>query len=175
MSGVTWNERQPGDWLASNGRWYPESQRPRRWPFLSLPPAPGHGRFVTRSQGATEFADASGAQSSHSDADEPRSSSWASNRAQDVSTEVVRTGRRVADATVTNSKTFKRRIDPSHRAAGELPAPGPSAGQGSQSPPPPPKRTPPPPGRTVAKDFGKVVGQARKKIEQAINEAATEQ
>lgn len=43
MTGVTWDERKPGDWLASNGRWYPKSQRPRNWDTLALPPAPGHG------------------------------------------------------------------------------------------------------------------------------------
>ena len=43
MNGVTWDERQPTDWLASNGRWYPRSHYPRHWDMLALPPAPGHG------------------------------------------------------------------------------------------------------------------------------------
>lgn len=45
MSGVTWDERTETDWLASNGRWYPQSSYPRSWDMTSLPPAPGHGQI----------------------------------------------------------------------------------------------------------------------------------
>lgn len=45
MSGATWDERSETDWLASNGRWYPESSYPRTWGMTSLPPAPGHGEI----------------------------------------------------------------------------------------------------------------------------------
>ncbi len=43
MAGATWNDRQPTDWLASNGKWYASSSYPRGWDSTALPPAPGHG------------------------------------------------------------------------------------------------------------------------------------
>ena len=127
---------------------------------------------------------------------------------------MVQTGRRVAEATVTNVSTYKRRIGSEARAKAELP---PSSAQTSGPPPPSPSqpvqpppqsaapgrvsKQPPPPARVasqgpparvtsqgivrtdptvVAKasaagyagDFGRVLGKARKKLEDAINEAA---
>lgn len=41
--GVTWSQRSPSDWLASNGKWYPSSKYPRGWETSALPPAPGQG------------------------------------------------------------------------------------------------------------------------------------
>ena len=232
MSGVTWSERQPGDWLASNGRWYPASKRPRGWSFLALPPAPGHGMAasIQRADGTSEQNSYSPpAATTHS----PPPQGWSSQSAStpppqppprpSSSSQVVQTGRRVAEATVTNVSTYKRRIGSEARAKAELP---PSSAQTSGPPPPSPSqpvqpppqsaapgrvsKQPPPPARVasqgpparvtsqgpparvtsqgivrtdptvVAKasaagyagDFGRVLGKARKKLEDAINEAA---
>ncbi len=54
MNGATWDERQPSDWLASNGRWYPRSEYPSRWDMLALPPAPGHGLATSLESRITE-------------------------------------------------------------------------------------------------------------------------
>ena len=201
MEGRTWDERKPGDWLASNGRWYQQSKRPRGWNLLALPPAPGHGA-VTRVFGRT-----------HSTADTPsqRQTSTATPRQStsppprepvstaagapgpppqpNPSSSVVRTGRRVADATATHVSTYKRRIERGPQSAGSLPAP-PSSQSEPTTPEPPGRRpsapTPPaappavrprtthksPTAADVAGDLGRVISNAKKRLEEAINEAS---
>lgn len=66
MAGVTWTDRKPTDWLASNGRWYPQSQYPTGWSTSALPPAPGHSKSGAvlsklRSAGAELFDQFDGA------------------------------------------------------------------------------------------------------------------
>lgn len=201
MSGATWNDRQPSDWLASNGRWYPASQYPRGWDFLALPPAPGHGfahRFsetdsdlVTATSGydppARHTANFEQRQAQTPPQPPPRP---APPRPQSSSTAVAPTGRSVADATVTKVSNYKRRIQPGQRPSGSLPPPP------GQPPPPsaPPANRPAPPGRVSQQgsprasvkssavtdlsnalqtgDLGGVLDKARRKIEDAINEAA---
>ncbi len=189
MSGVSWTERQPSDWLASNGRWYPASQRPSNWQFLSLPPAPGHGSVNYR-----EFRTSNGSPSTNEPpksarprqhrvrpSQSPPRSSGRNSTEPSTSTAVTPTGRRVEDATVTEISATKRRIAPGQTAAGQLPPP-----TRPKTPPPPGRVAPPSPGRartqlsavaktatsSTARDLGSVLGQARKKIETAINEAA---
>ena len=208
MTGVTWDERKPGDWLASNGRWYPEHQRPRGWATLALPPAPGHGgayQLHSNVSGldAESFSD-------RETTSESRRSSYQPPSAQETEptgvrvpgVEVVRKTRPAADATATHVKTYKHRIERGTNAPAQLPPPSQwrdSAAQSSTSQPPaPPGRvsnddaSPPPPPRPVparrpaagnarksspptggyANDLGRVLGKARKRIEQAIEESA---
>lgn len=184
MSGVTWSERQPGDWLASNGRWYSASKYPRGWNVLALPPAPGHGLAHRSLRTEPEPVSQSSGRSVRSQSTEA-SQSPGRVRTQRASTNVETAGRKVADATVTGVSNYKRRIDPAERSSSALP---------------PPPRQPPPPGtdltqmgqeqnstsndalgslstvfstsaESYAGDLGRVLGKARRKIEEAINEA----
>ncbi len=227
MSGVTWDQRNPGDWLASNGRWYPESQRPRWWDTLALPPAPGHGgasslheraeatappRATNRTRATTRTTTAKRPPaprrpSSSSTTSSTASSSPApprSSSAPPPASPVTPTGRRVAPATASDVRTYKYRLPTGQASPQGLPpasewrddqADGDDdAGTLPPAPTDPTNSAPAPPGRlvpgrqgqartqpqTVAKasasayagDLGRVLGKARKKIEDAINEAA---
>jgi hypothetical protein len=191
MSGVTWEKRLPTDWLASNGRWYPESKYPRGWSTSALPPAPGHGgvgSILRRYADAASTPTPNGPTPNGPDNSEAKSDSHA----------VVRTGRGVADATVTAQRTY---APPVSAGAPPPPALGRSAGipaspgrirdeetrdDDDPRPPAPTKvNTPyiPPPSGSAATeapgsfdlaagDFGRVLGSARKRIEKAINDSA---
>lgn len=217
MTGVTWNERKPGDWLASNGRWYPEYKYPRAWSTLALPPAPGHGGVSDlHDQNVTQTATfqvppfRASASASSSDVPPPRRTA---SRAR--STDVARTGRRVADATATNVRTYKHRIERGQAAPAALPPESEWRDQPNTPTPEAPLDAPPPPGRVVSSDqpvdhrnespppppvlversaggrartqptavasaagasyvndLGRVLGKARKRIEEAIEESA---
>lgn len=231
MAGSTWNDRQPTDWLASNGRWYSSSTYPRGWEGTALPPAPGHGgatsvlskyaKMATAAVGLDDepdyvtFGSASDSpppvQSSdqHSNRPPPRSktppappSRSASPSASSASSasgfSVVKSGRQVADATVTNQRDYAEKL-PSG-----TPAP-PSLGAGSstsdeaavpaspgrlsrETPQPPtastepthavePRQAPTPATKpsdsleVLAGDLGAVLGGARRKIQKALNDA----
>lgn len=219
MPGVSWTERQPTDWLASNGRWYAESKYPRGWSTSALPPAPGHGgvgsilrRFVETAvesgtgavsrlenlgddddwtyefgddESAEEFASgftvgsrASGkpSASQQSDSSGPATTGAA----------MVPTGRRVAEATISEPSPklgTPSPPPPASATSASLPAP---PGRITQEPEFPPMPAPPTQAVTnvapapapkssfdvVAGDLGSVLGSAKRRIEQAINESA---
>lgn len=204
MNGVTWDKRKPGDWLASNGRWFPQSSYPRGWDTLALPPAPGHGSGASTHRWLLEKAEAAGttaravtstaasvsanqvrdaASRSHSTPAPPPSNS--------STTRDPQTGRRVADATATKVSTYKKRISAGERPTAALPPslPPDEEWRDSDVPAPPGRvdNAPPPPivrdksKRIVAQptqptdfagDLGRVLGKARKRVEEAINEAS---
>lgn len=205
MSGVTWSERKPGDWLASNGRWYPASKRPKGWDFLALPPAPGHGLAHRFPHSSSDRVSANSAYTPPerytTDGQQRRAAQPPPTSAPSASTAVAPTGRGVADATVTKMSNYKRRIEPGRQPAGALPPPPAQSTPAPPSNPPAPAPPSPPapaqsqaPGRVAnstegrarakptaiaktsaavyAGDLGNVLGKARKKIEEAINEAA---
>lgn len=206
MPGVSWTQRQPTDWLASNGRWYAASKYPRGWSTSALPPAPGHGdvgsilrRFVetavdsgtgAMSRLGDEYDDFDDDQDHH-DYDDVEDGDhggrdWASGftvashssgPAQPTAppspnppgSAVVATGRRVADATISEP--------PPPDAS--LPAPPGRISQSSNPPPPTqaatnvvPAPTPKSSFEVVAGDLGTVLGSAKRRIEEAINESA---
>jgi hypothetical protein len=215
MPGVSWSHRQPTDWLASNGLWYPSSSYPHGWSTSALPPAPGHGGigsilrlFVEKEpieSGASAPSPPSsstvGSASKSSTVGRPSSSGPAS-ASQPPSSSVVPTGRGVADATVTEVPTKR----PDSRSLAEAPGPRPALNGGNAPPPPgrlsptnapsappttpappvtsaspttPPSPTPPSPHsaltepfEVIAGDFGRVLGSAKGRIAQAINESA---
>lgn len=241
MNGVTWDERGDGDWLASNGRWYPAHQRPRGWVTLALPPAPGHrgaegvndwltekaaaavsaGRAIAPTiaptpvsadgaagkampsfsdllnVGDVSFSELLNVGDSEPDTEPERSSSStppprpSAPPPNSRTTRDSQTGRRVADATATNVKTYKKRIAPGERPSGALPSapelppeqawrdtPAPPGRVDSAPPPPVVQKTAPrivatpPSSAALAGDLGRVIGKARKKLEEAINEAS---
>ncbi len=199
MPGVSWSERQPTDWLASNGRWYADSKYPRGWATSALPPAPGHGGvgsilrgFVGTASPKISSERKSTIGASRNDAefspgwtvssDAPESDSAPSQAHREPSSSVVPTGRRVAEATIT---------EPPPRTAmtPEFPPPPGRLGAPPQPSPPLPaapvkRNTPyvPPPSPNadagsfdvVAGDLGKVLGSAKRRIEKAINDAAAD-
>ena len=225
MSGVTWDQRNPGDWLASNGRWYPESQRPRGWDALALPPAPEHGgaarvhnavrantsspikpRRTTRPDPWLPWDDSDEWSEEPTSSGSPAPPSPPAQRSSPppAPTKSSATGRRVAPATASDVRTYKYRLPTGQASPQGLPpasewrddqADGDDdAGTLPPAPTDPTNSAPAPPGRlvpgrqgqartqpqTVAKasasayagDLGRVLGKARKKIEDAINEAA---
>lgn len=148
MPGVSWSERGPTDWLASNGRWYEQSKYPHGWSTSALPPAPGHGgvgSILRRFTGTAspEITVPTASSFSVDGTDEEFSAGWSVGSDASTSTStstptatsnptatpagprvsVVPTGRRVASATIT---------EPSPR------------------PPAPTKAVPAPPGRLGA-------------------------
>lgn len=202
MPGVSWDDRESTDWLASNGRWYEQSKHPRGWSTSALPPAPGHGgvgeilrRFVGTASPDITMTTASTPPSASTfsvDGDDSEfSAGWSvasdgprppsASASSAPGTSVVRTGRHVASATVTEP------APPSPVPAQELPAPPGRLGALPKAAPPmpaPPKKLnapkPPPPAPArqtasvdvVAGDLGKVLGSAKRRIERAINESA---
>jgi len=204
MSGVTWDQRKPSDWLASNGRWYPKSTYPNGWSRSALPPAPDHGgvgSILRRLTDGTTVVPAptlapsgpppsAGGNGQRPSSGRPTAPSSASTSASAPGFSVARTGRAVADATVTAHRTHTPRV-----AAGTPPPPALPSQSDDDLPPPPgrvrddaPKRPPaptpttavmpaPPPHEktdleVVAGDLGRVFGSAKKRIERALNEAA---
>ncbi len=150
MDGVSWIDRQPSDWLASNGRWYPARTYPNGWSSTALPPAPGHGgansvlqKYANAAAGAMGLGSSGSTtatsapyepvyQNSDSDWDDP---DVARPRPTPTPTSsptpgfsVARSGRSVADATVTSQRTYANRV-------------------GAAAPPPPAIASPAPPGR----------------------------
>ena len=190
MSGVTWEQRQPTDWLASNGRWFPASEYPRGWSRSALPPAPGHGGVgsILRAYAGAAASPVSTPTPNGPDNSESRSASH----------EVVRTGRGVADATVTAQRTYAPPVSagapppPALATSADIPAPPgrirdeqPSSDDDPRPPAPTKVNTPyiPPPSgsaapeasgsfEVVAGDLGRVLGSARSRIAKAINDSA---
>jgi len=149
MSGVGWDQRKDGDWLASNGRWYPGNTRPRGWDRTALPPAPDHkaARGSALDAVRSRFEDAAGP-------------------------------RRTAEATVVDQRSHSSRLpagSPPMPAIGAPPPPGRVRDDAPEMPPPAERNlpAPPPPAPTsvVAGDLGRVVGSARAKIEKRIEDA----
>lgn len=189
MSGVTWDERKEGMWLASNGRWYPASQYPVGWNMTALPPAPGqaeHGvasEVLRRMRGVIETQtppDLSPAAIPDSFKPAPEQTAgndpWAgAAQAPPRPTSTAPPARRSTSAPVRRpsppppaSATVTRQSTYSERLPSAPPAPK------SIGAPPPRTKTPPPPSSSktvVAGDLGAVFGAARAKIEKAINEA----
>ena len=198
MSGVSWEKRQPTDWLASNGRWFPASEYPRGWSTSALPPAPGHGGVGSILRA---YADTAAPQPSTA---KPSPTSTAGSSGADYSelrpssNAPVRTGRGVADATVTAQRTYAAPVTagapppPALGTAADLPAPPgrireEEAGVSTAPQPPNPTKVntpyiPPPAGaartdtsgsiEVVAGDLGRVLGSARQRIKKAINDSA---
>ena len=219
MNGVTWDKRKPGDWLASNGRWFPQSSYPRGWDTLALPPAPGHGSAASTQSWLLEKAAAAGnaavvsagsagwkaereaarpsnsppppANSSTTSTQGTGSTAPRKSSPRPSTTRDPQTGRRVADATATKVSTYKKRISAGERPTAALPPslPPDEEWRDSDVPAPPGRvdNAPPPPivrnksKRIVAQptqptdfagDLGRVLGKARKRVEEAINEAS---
>ncbi len=196
MSGVTWEQRQPTDWLASNGRWFPASKYPRGWSRSALPPAPDHGGVgsILRAYAGTAASPASNPKPSTPTPNGPGNS-----ESRSASHAVVRTGRGVADATVTAQRTYAPPVSagapppPALATSADIPAPPgrirdeQASSDADPRPSAPTKvNTPyiPPPSGTaataasgsfevVAGDLGSVLGSARKRIAKAINDSAT--
>ena len=213
MTGVTWDERKPGDWLASNGRWYPEHQRPRGWTTLALPPAPGHGGAsqlhstiaskinTAKTEWSPSFSDSDDDEDDF-DFDSDGADSFETTASGVQPSRVARPRPTAANATATNVRTYKHRIERGPAAPAQLPPPSQWRDKPAQPPAPrapaPPGRvlnepaSPPPPPRSVparrspsgnagaqsptaagyASDLGRVLGKARKRIEEAIEESA---
>ena len=195
MSGATWDQRQPTDWLASNGRWYPESKKPQRWSTSALPPAPGHGGVGSILR---RYADAAAKPTPNGPGNSESPNGPGNSESKSDSHAVVRTGRGVADATVTAQRTYAPPVSagapppPALGTSADIPAPPgrirneQASGDDDPRPPAPAKvktpYTPPPSGSAatevsgsfdvVAGDLGAVLGSARKRIKKAINDSA---
>ena len=222
MEGVSWIDRQPSDWLASNGRWYPARTYPNGWSSSALPPAPGHGgansvmqKYANAAAGAMGLGSSGSTstssapyepvyQSSDSDWDDP---DVARPRPTPTPTptptpgfSVARSGRSVADATVTSQRTYANRVGPAAPPPPAIASPAPPGrvrpdapaastgavpGREPEFPPPPATPTPSVPAKTpavpaappktefevIAGDLGSVLGSARKRIEKALNDS----
>ena len=222
MDGVSWIDRQPSDWLASNGRWYPARHYPNGWSSSALPPAPGHGgansileKYASAAAGAiginrpaqpSPMSQPDVGPSAYAGSSSSSSSEWhdgepvARPRPSATSTpptpgfSVARSGRSVADATVTSQKTYANSVGPAAPPPPALtspPAPGrvrddapkaPNAPAAPAQQPEFPVRaaspTPPVPAQTaktefevIAGDLGSVLGSAKKRIEKALNDS----
>jgi hypothetical protein len=160
MPGLNWTDRRKGDWLASNGRWYPPKDYPRGWNMSSLPPAPGHdserGVGKLLSSAARNFQNAADS-ASKAVGSEPTSTvpprptkTRAPAPARPEPSQVARPIRRtpgLADAVVVNQSTHRSRL-----ASGAAPNKGlpPAPGRVSEDAPdmakiPSPGSSPPPP------------------------------
>lgn len=213
MPGVTWSERQPTDWLASNGRWYPANKYPNGWSTSALPPAPGHGgvgsilrRYADSAAAAVGLAPSGASDLSSQQTPSPQavgSDAWdtgsydpdwdARNDSTSTrpSSDVVPTGRTVADATVTAQRTYAAPVGAgappppaiaTPRDDGLPPAPGRIRSDDLPAPAPPVKTNTPyipqpsPPAKpfdVMAGDLGRVLGTAKRRIERAIDDAST--
>lgn len=161
MSGVSWNERSTTDWLASNGRWYPQSKYPSGWTMSSLPPAPEHARTgsILRRAANQIVADVQQASDDSGSGDSPlRDGGWSSRTsapptAGSSSPRGPNGARSEAPPTVGRAQTRNRSFLPKEaprRQSG--PAEAQVVGQSTYKPkvgsgPPPPSALPPPPGR----------------------------
>ena len=219
MDGVSWIDRQPSDWLASNGRWYPARYYPNGWSSSALPPAPGHGgansileKYASAAAGAiginrpaqpSPMSQADSGPSAYAGSSSSSSSEWndgepaARPRPSATSTpsapgfSVARSGRSVADATVTSQKTYANSVGPAAPPPPALtspPAPGrvrsdapkaPSAPAAPAGQPEFPVRAAAPAPTAASKtefegiagDLGSVLGSAKKRIEKALNDS----
>ncbi|MGI9605045.1 MAG: hypothetical protein ACR2P0_02785 [Acidimicrobiales bacterium] len=195
MSGVSWSERQPDMWLASNGRWYAANTYPRGWRRTALPPAPDqderHGGLELITKRAEEIAarasDAmsdmnasagsrSAGDSSGSTRPSSGSSEWTSSPPAAPSTM-----RGSAPATVSSQRTYAPPVAaaPPPPAAIGRPTPGlpPAPGRvrddaPDASSPPRPARSPAEISDSVSRDIGRMVGSARAQVSKAINDSA---
>lgn len=210
MDGVTWFERQPTDWLASNGRWYPVSKYPGRWYTSALPPAPGHGgansilqkyaekgaelTAKSRPQTQSPTPQAPPAKPESTSPSKSRTSGGNVPNAPAPPTasaapgfSVTRPGRQVADATVTEQRTYANAVGAAAPPPPAIPAavstaPGRVRSDAPMSPQiPAPTRTPTvavtpaaPVDKSdfevVAGDLGSVLSSAKKRIEKALND-----
>lgn len=210
-AGVSWADRTPSDWLASNGKWYPASKYPRGWDRTALPPAPGHGgvgsilgKFIESAAAPGRVAPA--ATPAPADGQPPRTPrpqqqqrpkstvpprpSKASRSSGQSGFSVAKSGRQVADATVTKQRTYSPKVGAGTPPPPKLPpttstSPGRVRNdpQDGVAPPPPPNPNPvdfapvksAPPGsdevtlQSAAGDLGRLFGSAKKRIEDAIN------
>ena len=201
MPGVSWNQRQPTDWLASNGRWYPADNYPRSWNFTSLPPAPGHGGATSILRKYAEKAgidldapiaatfssdDSSGSRptppsSTSAPSPRPKLQSRPTPAAPTGGFSVANSGRSVANATVSSQHTRAERVGAGAPPPPALPAPPGRVRDDaprSTSPAPPDPATRQPFGVTqhavdsAADELGTVFGTAKRRIERALNDAA---
>lgn len=216
------NEGQPTGWHRM-GSGTPAAAYPRGWSFSSLPPAPGHGNAAslmdkyirqpigtdtpnTRPQNANVQAQSqpptstsqARPQATSATRPPPRTKTpppppASSGAPTSSGFSVAKTGRRVAQATVTNQRDYATPLEnptpPTPRLeSGDIPsAPGRVSNAPAAPKPPPapnyPARpnayspvpaapSPPKSGvEVIAGDFGKVLGGAKKRIEEALNEA----
>lgn len=192
MSGVGWDQRKDGDWLASNGRWYPGNTRPRGWDRTALPPAPDHkaARGSALDAVRSRFEDAAGprpadgvdAASTGPTVPPPAApKGTASAPAPASNTSFVASTPRTAgtaEATVVDQRSHSSRLpagSPPMPAIGAPPPPGRVRDDAPEMPPPAERNlpAPPPPAPTsvVAGDLGRVFGSARAKIEKRIEDA----
>lgn len=194
MPGVSWSQRSPTDWLASNGRWYEASTRPRDWSTSALPPAPGHGGIGSILGRIAEAGSTAAGLGSSNDEPSvvrrrptgpgspkppPRPSAPAPAK-PGSSVRPAPTGRRVAEATITETYEQQNpaippppgRLRPEETPEVALPAP--PAPKESTIPPPSPGAAGAEAGsfEVVAGDLGRVLGTAKRRIEKAINDSA---
>lgn len=178
MPGLNWTDRRDGDWLASNGRWYPPKDYPRGWSMSSLPPAPGHdlergtgGLFSSAARSFQTAADSAakavGSEPGATAPPRPTTATPPPAAARPKPSQTAQPIRRtpgLADAVVVSQSTHRSRLDPGAAPSKGLPpAPGrvsedapdlPKAPPPSSSPPPPkssvppPRSSPPPPTRS---------------------------
>ncbi len=173
--GVGWGDRKDGYWLASNGRWYEARHRPKRWDRTALPPAPYDPADVKSSGMSTSSS--SGAPAVSPPAPPPATAPSASPPAPKAPTSRIVRSRapgRVADADVIDQRDHHRRIDSGAAPAAALSAGG-DEGAVEQVEAP---TTPPAPSQpandaleVVAGDLGRVFGAAKRRLEQAVNDA----
>ena len=200
MPGVNWDERERTDWLASNGRWYPETDYPRGWSTSALPPAPGHGgvgsilrRFVGTASPEVSAPSASSSDVDVESGDDGFAAGWTveSEQARPSTPRsaptgapgaaIVPTGRRVAEATISPTAQRPPATQGLPAPPGRLGAP-PKRTRAVPAPPTQPRTPPPAPSPSatpqprsfdvVAGDLGKVLGTAKRRVSKAINEAA---
>lgn len=194
-------DREPTDWLASNGRWYPARHYPNGWNSSALPPAPGHGRansilqkYASAASGVTGLGNA--------DQEAPFGDVYKTPPAPRPATEseppatsdrsFFRSSPPVAKATVTSQRTYAHKVGAGAPPAPALSPPPPPGRVRSDAPDAPgprtkvPGRQPPPHGsrpasatsaddasdvEVTAGDLGAVFGSAKKRIEKALNDA----
>ena len=223
-AGTSWSERQPNDWLASNGKWYSHRDYPAGWRRTALPPAPDHaepdGSAVRRLQtAAAQRLEAANAAVPLNNQHGSRAGTVRTKRpgGQPTPTPTGRPGGSFvtpargarpsgpAAANVVDQRTFKPKVGAGPAAP---PAIG-SSGRTNPTAPPPPGRitdaapdapaqfkaaAPPAPpanpragippapskgssrtgGFSTPGDLGQVLKSAKKRVEDAINEAAAE-
>ncbi len=190
MSGVSWDQRKDGDWLASNGRWYPNNSRPKGWNRTALPPAPDH-KGASALHGAKSML--SGVAQRMSDGFEVTSEDGEAKvhvpppAAPRPATPVPRPGSSfvtptprsagTADATVVDQRDHTSRLPKGAPPPPAIAAPAAPGRVRDDAPPMPAPASPPlpapapPASSVVAGDLGRVLGSARAKIEKRIEDA----
>lgn len=138
MAGASWDDRQPTDWLASNGKWYPSSHYPRGWVGTALPPAPGHGaaasalataplRTHSTSQAPPQNRPPPRVKTASPSRDRDRDRGQGQGQSSGFS--VAKTGRRVAQATVADQRDYAHKL-----SSGAPPPPPLGTGEAPTSP-----------------------------------------